>query len=96
MYACLCNLKWLMRVQLSTGMSKRSALYIFQDILSVGTIDLGTGGATKRDEELEGFKEVFLRKKLQYNFPKMRGHIGPILAPEAILFESPCRAHSET
>ena len=24
------------------------------------------------------------------------GHIGPTLAPEAILFESPCRAHSET
>ena len=23
-------------------------------------------------------------------------HIGPTLAPEAILFESPCRAHSET
>ena len=51
-----------MRAQLSTGMSKRSALYRFQDILYVGTIDLGTGGATKRDEELEGFKEVFLGK----------------------------------
>ena len=24
------------------------------------------------------------------------GHIGPTLAPEAILFESPCSAHSET
>ena len=24
------------------------------------------------------------------------GHIGPTLAPEAILFESPCRANSET
>ena len=23
-------------------------------------------------------------------------HIGPTLAPEAILFESPCRAHPET
>ena len=29
--------------------------------------------------------------------PSPRGeHIGPTLAPEAILFESPCRAHSET
>ena len=38
------------------------------------------------------------------NSPTARGHthrprvvhIGPTLAPEAILFESPCRAHSET
>ena len=27
---------------------------------------------------------------------KWGGHIGPTLVPEAILFESPCRAHSET
>ena len=28
--------------------------------------------------------------------PELPPHIGPTLAPEAILFESPCRAHSET
>ena len=42
-------------------------------------------------------KEKKWGKKMSGNFAiKGGGHNGPTLAPEAIQFESPCRAHSET
>ena len=43
----------------------------------------------------EGFKKSKWKFKMAFAM-KGGGHIGPTLAPEAILFESPCRAHSET
>ena len=45
----------------------------------------------------QGFKcRLFRLKVTKTKLGGEGGHIGPTLAPEAILFESPCRAHSET